>query len=92
MIELFLNTTTAKVAIVTIKNDSSTVSQVTGDSPLPTIQKALSKANLSLSKIDKFTANPGPGSYTGIRVGLSVVNALNFSMGKVFDGLEPIYN
>lgn len=91
MILLKLDTTTAKVAKVEIIKDSNLLASGESESPLISIKAALEKANLELKSIDSFTANPGPGSYTGIRVGLAVSNALNFALGKEFKALEPIY-
>jgi tRNA threonylcarbamoyladenosine biosynthesis protein TsaB len=45
---------------------------------LPLIQKILQQHNLQLANIQKITVNPGPGSFTGVRVGLSIANALGF--------------
>lgn len=92
MIALKLDTTTAKKAQVKIFRNSELVTETENESPVISIQEALEKANLQLAEIDEFSANPGPGSYTGIRVGLSVVNALNFALGKEFKSVEPIYN
>ena len=92
MIKLFLDTTTAKLAKVKITQGEKVICENENESPLISINQCLEKADLKLSDIDQFAANPGPGSYTGIRVGLSVVNALNFALGKEFAPIEPIYN
>src|SRR5579862_7365427 len=44
-------------------------------------QKALAQAHLELREIDLYAAANGPGSFTGIRVGLAAVLA----WGKAFD-------
>ncbi len=41
-----------------------------------TLDKLLSKASLSLSEVDVFVVNQGPGSYTGVRIGMSMVKSL----------------
>ncbi len=91
MLTLFLDTTLAKHAVVKITRDDQVLAQEEGEEPLPTIEKALAKARLKLTDIDEFNANPGPGSYTGIRVGLAVVNALNWSLGKSKKILDAKY-
>jgi tRNA threonylcarbamoyl adenosine modification protein YeaZ len=40
---------------------------------LETIENILKVSNLSLKDIDKFAVSAGPGSFTGIRVGLTVI-------------------
>jgi len=64
---------------------------------LPLIENLLREHELSLGDIKQITVNPGPGSFTGVRVGLSVANTLGFllkvsvnqqPMGMI---LEPIY-
>ncbi len=91
MIKLFLDTSEAKRAKVTITDNEKTLSQVEGDEPLITIKEAVEKVGLSMGQIDKFSAHRGPGSYTGIRIGLAIANALNFAFGKEVDFQEAKY-
>lgn len=44
---------------------------------LPMIEKFLQKHQISLSDLTEIEINTGPGSFTGLRVGLSVANALS---------------
>ena len=45
---------------------------------LPLIDKVLKANNINLSDINKIKVNTGPGSFTGLRVGISIANALGF--------------
>lgn len=47
---------------------------------LPMIDKLLKEHNLKPSNINAVKVNTGPGSFTGIRVGISVANALSFAL------------
>lgn len=47
---------------------------------LPLIDKLLRKHKLKTSDIDRIAVNTGPGSFTGLRVGISVANALSFAL------------
>lgn len=47
---------------------------------LPLIDKLLKKHHLKLAEIDSINVNTGPGSFTGLRVGISIANALSFSL------------
>ena len=74
-----------------IYRDSNVLVENENESPLIAIKESLTKGKLELTDIDEFSANPGPGSYTGIRVGIAVANALNFALGKEVKTVEPIY-
>lgn len=43
---------------------------------MPLIDEILSKNNLSLSNIDLIACDIGPGSFTGIRIGIATIKAL----------------
>jgi len=62
------------------------------------IDKLLKKHGLQIKEVTQIEVNLGPGSFTGVRVGASVANALGFSLkipvnGKIVgDLVEPLYN
>lgn len=47
---------------------------------LPLIDQILIKNKLVLSDLTSIEVNTGPGSFTGIRVGIAVANALSFAL------------
>lgn len=49
---------------------------------MPMIEKMLSILNISPSEIDAYSINLGPGSFTGLRIGLSVIKAMAFAQNK----------
>ena len=53
---------------------------------LPVIAETLNKNNLSPKDITGIEVNTGPGSYTGIRIGVSVACALGWSLGIPVNG------
>lgn len=91
MIILKLDTTEARKARVEIAKDGRVLIVILGESPIPTIDKALTESKLSLKDIDQFTSNPGPGSFTGVRIGAAVINALNFALNKDAALSKPVY-
>lgn len=46
------------------------------------IKKLFNKANISLNEIDKIITVNGPGSFTGIRIGLTIAKTLAWSLNK----------
>ena len=46
------------------------------------LERALAEAEITFQDVDGFAISIGPGSYTGLRVGLSLVKGLAFSTGK----------
>ena len=49
---------------------------------MPTIEKVLNKAGVLVSDIDVFASVLGPGSFTGIRIGVSTMKALSYANDK----------
>tara|TARA_B100000029_G_C17439131_1_gene910796 strand:+ start:315 stop:986 length:672 start_codon:yes stop_codon:yes gene_type:complete len=49
---------------------------------LKLIDDLLNKCNLELSNIDAFSISKGPGSYTGLRIGISSFKGLCYSLDK----------
>ncbi|HWY79119.1 MAG TPA: tRNA (adenosine(37)-N6)-threonylcarbamoyltransferase complex dimerization subunit type 1 TsaB [Candidatus Sulfotelmatobacter sp.] len=64
---------------------------------LPMLEGLLKTHKLNLKEITAIEVNPGPGSFTGIRVGLSIANTLGFLLhipvneNKVGESVEAIY-
>ena len=58
--------------------------------------QCLEKENIRQEDIDELEGNPGPGSFTGTRVGVSISNALAFGLDIKINGsftpVEPIYS
>ena len=50
---------------------------------LPLIDEVLTTAGASVRDVDLFAVNAGPGSFTGIRIGVSAVKGLAFAAGDV---------
>ena len=64
---------------------------------LPMIDKILKKHSLKPGSLCEIQVNAGPGSFTGLRVGLAIVNALSFALKvpvngkKIGEVILPIY-
>jgi tRNA threonylcarbamoyladenosine biosynthesis protein TsaB len=67
---------------------------------LTILESLLEKHDLTLRDLESIEVNPGPGSFTGVRVGVSIANALSFTLGipvnnllvaKENTAVEPVY-
>ena len=52
------------------------------ESLLPMIDNVLTMAKLTVSDIDLFAVSSGPGSFTGLRIGIGTVKGLAYGQGK----------
>lgn len=55
---------------------------------LPLIEMILGKHKVKVAQLSNIEVNTGPGSFTGLRVGISVANALGFSLKIPVNGKE----
>lgn len=82
MMKLFIDTCNWRLVLI-LKKDTEIIDSVQldntkriSDIALVQIQTLLSKNYLSLQDIKAFYLTNGPGSYTGVRVGLTIVKTL----------------
>ena len=88
MMLLALDTTSA-VATAALFRDGLLVEERSADASkkhvetaLPLIDELLETNDVSIDEIDEFAVDIGPGSFTGVRIGVSLVNALAFTTGR----------
>lgn len=68
------------------------------EATLPLIDKLLAKNDFKINDIEQIKVNRGPGSFTGLRVGIAIANALGFALKipvnekKIGELLTPVYN
>ncbi len=49
---------------------------------MPLVEDILDNAHLTLADIDTFAVSAGPGSFTGLRIGISAVKGMAYALGK----------
>lgn len=57
---------------------------------LPMIKNSLQKAKKTIDDIDLFACASGPGSFTGLRIGISTIKGLAFGKGKPCVGVSTL--
>ena len=57
---------------------------------MPVIEQALSETNLNLKDINLFVCDKGPGSFTGIRIGVGTVLAFQDTLNKPCVGISSL--
>lgn len=57
---------------------------------LPMVKRVLESANLSVNDIDIFAVTNGPGSFTGVRIGVCAVKGLAFAENKKCIGVSTL--
>lgn len=89
--------TSSKLCSVAILEDTTLINKIELDNGLthsetlmPLIKELLDKCNLSLKDIDLLVSDIGPGSFTGIRIGVSTVKAFSDSLNIPSIGISSL--
>ncbi len=88
---------TATVATVAVRRGGETLREITVNSGnthsvtlLPMVEEVLADCGISLSDVDIFAVSQGPGSFTGVRIGTSLVKGLAFRDEKPCVGVSTL--
>ncbi len=57
---------------------------------IPSIKNLLKRTKVELGAIDSFAVGLGPGSFTGLRIGVSAVKGLSFAFSKPIIGIPSL--
>ncbi len=85
---LYIDSSNGEKVVIKL-NDQEIVSSALRDKSqlvLKLIVDSLNKKGLTLADIKKININRGPGSYTGLRVGLAVANTLGWALDVKVNG------
>lgn len=96
MIWLGIETSNAPLSIAVVKDGQVLIEIVQNlklthsVTVMPTIQELLEKVNLKPSDIDGIAVSEGPGSYTGLRIGVTVAKTIAWSLKKPVVGVSSL--
>jgi len=89
--------TATKICSVAILDDQSILAEAASVSTqthaihlIEMIHKVVGMAGLALSEIEGFAVGRGPGSFTGLRIGISTIKALSVATGKPVVGVSNL--
>lgn len=100
---IFIDTSDNQKAIVILKIQNKeykkeVIGERKGQTVLTLIDDILKENKLKLSDLSGIEVNTGPGSFTGVRIGAAIANALGFVLkipvnGKrIGEQVDPVYN
>jgi len=89
--------TSAKVLSVALCNDRQLKAETTlntgnthSETLLTVTEELCNKAEWSIGDVDIFACSNGPGSFTGVRIGVSFIKGLAFGSGKPCIGVSTL--
>jgi tRNA threonylcarbamoyladenosine biosynthesis protein TsaB len=86
--KLFIDTSSSEKIIVGLggKRYEAEARKDKSQKLLPFINKLLKSKNKTINDITEIEVNTGPGSFTGLRVGVSIANTLGWVLGIPVNG------
>lgn len=96
MINLFIDTCTKYLILALYKdNDVIEYFQMEADNNLsvlllPKIDELLKKSNLEIKDVDKIYVSNGPGSFTGIRIGVTTAKTIAYGLNKEINTVSEL--
>ena len=94
---IFAMDTSAAAASCALLEDDRPIAQFYTDAHLthsqtimPMVESLLSCSHMTIQQVDLFAASVGPGSFTGVRIGISTVKGLAFGKNKICVGVSTL--
>jgi len=89
--------TTTMVGSIAIVDAARVISEITlnvrathSEKLMPAIDRLFSDAGLAVDDMDAIAVSIGPGSFTGLRIGISTAKGLSYASGKPLIGIPTL--
>ena len=87
----------SKVATAALLNDNEVLGEYVINNKrehsvllMPMIENLLKDCNLTIADIDGFVVSKGPGSFTGLRIGMATIKGLSFGSSKPYISISTL--
>ena len=93
---LALDTATPRAALALLGSDGTVITAAPdpavrhGRVLVPAVRDLLAAAGLKVADLDGLVVGLGPGSYTGLRIGITAAKTLAYAAGKPLAGLDSL--
>ena len=92
---LAIDSTTKKAAVALMLNDTTYVKEIDNEIThseklLPLVDEVLNENNVKVKDMDLLACTLGPGSFTGVRIGIATVKALAKVLNKKILGVTSL--
>lgn len=83
MYKIYIDTTQRFSNILSLVENEKVLEEIKGDIDINyEIKRMLEKHTLKPEDVLEFNVNPGPGSFTGLKIGITIANILNWALNK----------
>lgn len=96
MIWLGIDTANTPLSVAIVKDDvllieESSMMKINHSlRAMPAVEEACRKANITPAEIDAIAVSEGPGSYTGVRIGVTIAKTLAWTLNKPLYGVSTL--
>ncbi|OCS88956.1 tRNA (adenosine(37)-N6)-threonylcarbamoyltransferase complex dimerization subunit type 1 TsaB [Caryophanon latum] len=96
MIYLGIETANAPLSVAVVE-DGRVIAEIVQNNKLthsngamPAVEEVLQKAKITAAQIDAIAVSQGPGSYTGVRIGVTIAKTLAWTLQKPLIGVSSL--
>ena len=73
-----------------LAQDAAQMARGQGEALIPMIQAVVQKTGLQMNNLDQIAVSVGPGSFTGVRIGLATARAIAMALDKPVWGVSTL--